>query len=521
MKRMKGVMVVFLLITMMFFLLVPTINNQAKWDDTDDFRKSIEDWSIAVLSSITPPSKIHVDGNWSETAAIYDWCTGSGTYNDPYTIRDLVINVNGRGYGILIENTMEYFRIENCTIFNSARVGIKLYYVENGKLIHNSIYNNVCPSPLFVEDGDGIHLYYCNENIVVGNNCTGNSGDGIHLYRCNENIVVGNNCTGNDNGIRLDYCFSNNTVTGNSCTGNSNNGIYLTRSYYNTISYNNCTMNSDNGIYLYYSDYNNIINNNCMKNSDYGIYLYRSSHYNEVCNNFLIKNTDGCLEDLGKGNNIYNNTCVLVLITSFGVNATVIEVGQSVEFTDRTSGGNVPLVYQWNFGDGSLNSTARNPVHQYVSLGTYEVILIVTDADKDISIKTRTIFVRDTTIPTLITSNDIAYEQDTTDHNIAWIAIDLCPATYIVFKDDLEVASGNWTSNSSITINIDGLLIGSYNYTIVVFDTSGNSVSDTVIVTVVSPTAFNIAAYPFIEPLIAIILVAVMVLKRKSVKVNR
>ena len=39
--------------------------------------------------------------------------------------------------------------------------------------------------------------------------------------------------------------------------------------------------------------------------------------------------------------------------------------------------------FQWNFGDGNGNSTQENPVHRYNTIGTYIVILTVTDIDGD------------------------------------------------------------------------------------------------------------------------------------------
>ncbi len=70
----------------------------------------------------------------------------------------------------------------------------------------------------------------------------------------------------------------------------------------------------------------------------------------------------------------------------FQVNVTEIIEGQTVQFTDSTTGGSLPLTYQWNFGDGSENSTIQNPIHKYNSAGTYLVVLTVTDADGDVSV---------------------------------------------------------------------------------------------------------------------------------------
>lgn len=58
-------------------------------------------------------------------------------------------------------------------------------------------------------------------------------------------------------------------------------------------------------------------------------------------------------------------------------------------FTPSVTSGTTPYTYNWDFGDGSPLSSQSNPGHTYVSPGTYNVKLIVTDANgcKDTVIK--------------------------------------------------------------------------------------------------------------------------------------
>ncbi|KKM91826.1 hypothetical protein LCGC14_1224600 [marine sediment metagenome] len=94
----------------------------------------------------------------------------------------------------------------------------------------------------------------------------------------------------------------------------------------------------------------------------------------------------------------------------------------------------------------------------------------------------------DTNVPTLTTPNDITYEENTTSHMIIWTAVDTNPDVYIVYKDGIAIETGPWLSEDEIRIVIDILSVGSYNYTIIVYDESGNSVQDTVFVTVQDTT---------------------------------
>jgi len=91
----------------------------------------------------------------------------------------------------------------------------------------------------------------------------------------------------------------------------------------------------------------------------------------------------------------------------------------------------------------------------------------------------------DTTNPAINQPEDIAYDFGSLDNNITWTPTDLHPDTYIVYLNGTELVSDVWTSGDELTISIDGLSVGAYNYTIVVSDLAGNSFTDTVIVTVI------------------------------------
>ncbi len=74
--------------------------------------------------------------------------------------------------------------------------------------------------------------------------------------------------------------------------------------------------------------------------------------------------------------------------------------GQPVTFVHSGSNGNGNATYQWDFGDGTPNSTQENPTHFYSTPGVYNVTLTVTDADGDVSTITWTYAV--TVVPNTI-----------------------------------------------------------------------------------------------------------------------
>lgn len=71
-------------------------------------------------------------------------------------------------------------------------------------------------------------------------------------------------------------------------------------------------------------------------------------------------------------------------VVSIVANPTTGTAPLAVDFTATASGGNAPLSFAWDFGDGALDSTS-NPSHTFMAAGTYLARVEVTDADGDIA----------------------------------------------------------------------------------------------------------------------------------------
>ncbi|MCK5157995.1 MAG: right-handed parallel beta-helix repeat-containing protein, partial [Candidatus Heimdallarchaeota archaeon] len=245
---------------------------------------------------------------------------------DPYVIEDLVIDGGGSGSCIYIENSDVYFKIENCTVYNSY-TGIRLSIVYNSLIIMNNCSSN----------SNGILLLGCKNNTISGNNATNNSY-GIRLSYSDYNDVSENSANNNGYGIRLSWSDYNN-VSGNIANRNIFHGIYLNWCYSTIISDNNASYNngdgillaggraggrsailSDNnarynnayGIYLMSSDGNTLSNNNASYNKLSGIFL-ESSDFNFLLGNTIKSNSlNGvylrqCGNNIVEGNFIINN----------------------------------------------------------------------------------------------------------------------------------------------------------------------------------------------------------------------
>ncbi|MBN2151342.1 MAG: hypothetical protein JW839_07855, partial [Candidatus Lokiarchaeota archaeon] len=91
-------------------------------------------------------------------------------------------------------------------------------------------------------------------------------------------------------------------------------------------------------------------------------------------------------------------------------------------------------------------------------------------------------------IPTITHPSDITYTFGYTSYNIYWTITDLSTIAraYSIYRNGSWINNGTWTSGSQFSRNVDGLAIGSYNYTIVATDGYGASVQDAVIVKVLN-----------------------------------
>ena len=162
--------------------------------------------------------RIHINNNWTAARAA-GICNGSGSSTDPYIIEDLLIDGNGLGYCIWIQNTNEYFEIVNCSIYNaggtSLCTGIDLENVRNGKLINNTVSNNY----------RGVLLDYSNHNEIIGNTVD-NNNYGLATISCLDLKILWNYVFDNIFGMTI-YSCSGNVISGNSLFNNGEYGISL------------------------------------------------------------------------------------------------------------------------------------------------------------------------------------------------------------------------------------------------------------------------------------------------------
>ncbi|MDF1540882.1 MAG: hypothetical protein P1Q69_18435, partial [Candidatus Thorarchaeota archaeon] len=84
---------------------------------------------------------------------------------------------------------------------------------------------------------------------------------------------------------------------------------------------------------------------------------------------------------------------------------------------------------------------------------------------------------------------DITYSEGSIGNSVTWNATGDNPSYYSILRDGITIKFGDWnSSDESISINVDNLSLGDYNYTLIVSNLQGFSSHDSVIVHVIDST---------------------------------
>ena len=120
--------------------------------------------------------------------------------------------------------------------------------------------------------------------------------------------------------------------------------------------------------------------------------------------------------------------------------------------------------------------------------GIYTFNCVAYDIDGNYNFSIITVTVNDTINPELNQPSDVSYFVGSTGNVIVWFPTDYDPNQYQVLMEGTLYSTyfGSWISGDDIIVNVDGLTEGSYNFTIIVNDTKGNTAIDMVNVTVTS-----------------------------------
>jgi len=201
-----------------------------------------------ISSLIEIPHTITIDKNWTETVAMYDWCTGNGTKEDPYIIEGISINSNFSGPCLSILDSAEFFIIRNSSFSYGAHkrftgrnsnAGIYMEKAENGVIDNCTFFHN--RHGISILEAERLNITNCRFYGSHNASYTG-WGKSILIWEAKE--------------ILISRCYTLNHYDG--FVAQESEQVYIDRNY---IENNAFGLISDTGVYFRYTNDSAITNN--------------------------------------------------------------------------------------------------------------------------------------------------------------------------------------------------------------------------------------------------------------------
>ncbi|MEM4734304.1 MAG: right-handed parallel beta-helix repeat-containing protein [Candidatus Thorarchaeota archaeon] len=449
--------------------------------------------SMAIASAFSHDIRIVNNSMADCTYGIYmRSCIASLAFNNTVTGRT--------SYGIRL------YSCNDCEVVESrvrAGLGVSLSTCSNCTLVGVSVAQ--CEYGVYISSSSTIHIlntYACLNEY------------GLYAYGVSDLVVDG--CTFEENtldGAMLRSCNYARITNSKFCC-NAQDGLYLTYSNWAHILNSSFSANGMDGLFLQDSDSALIVGNYVFYNHEYGIQLHVGADSNIVYDNELGDNTLG--NGYGyKSSNRWDDgvstgnwwkdytTGVVYYVPGPGNNVDRYPTGPTniVDHSDVSVQRGQPNAFiQWiaysKYPDSyvlyvngivressSWDGKAINVIVDTSNLGTFNYTLFVNDTMGCSDVDTVLVTVFDSP-PSIDHPYDRCYNFDTYEPPIVWHPSDPTPDSFVVYRNSSVVSSGSW-DGGSISVDIVGLDIGTYVFTLWVYDTYGNSASDEVVVCVV------------------------------------
>jgi parallel beta-helix repeat protein len=299
---------------------------------------------------------------------------GSGTSDDPYQIKDLVIETT-KMWAIAVFDTTKYFTIENCTLaaFHGCiylnSIAQRTALVENNNCTLYSgyyywYYYNIPESCISVINSVGIMI---RENLCFGYDYWGN---GISLWNSDYTIITNNTGTGFEASIKV-VTSSNVIIERNICKNNIyGNGLSITSSSDIYILNNVVRNNTYQGIGLQESNYNIVIINNTIVENQVGIFVNENYYYpfpehwfNVISGNNFENNSNSAiiLYDMTNldisSNYIKNHKLGITIYDAWNCSIYNNRIESSTEYGIQLIDGYNVTIYENNFINNNLGGT--------------------------------------------------------------------------------------------------------------------------------------------------------------------
>lgn len=146
------------------------------------------------------------------------------------------------------------------------------------------------------------------------------------------------------------------------------------------------------------------------------------------------------------------------------------------EYNISRDGVQIINTQKWTNGTISLNINGLN-------YGSYNFAIFLFDSYGTLVTDYVIVTVVDIIIPDISNPNDLYYKLNSIGNQLVWTVGDEHPASYNITLNGVLFGEGTWI-NGSIEADIDGLSEGLYQFSLHIFDSYGNMVSDIVLVSV-------------------------------------
>ncbi len=416
---------------------------------------------------------------------------------------------NNSQYGFHILQTVAV----NSTTNYANQNGFDGFYVtesDNGQLHSNIASDNI---------QSGFNMSNTDAWMVSENTATGNTKYGFNVDSSDDCILEYNTAGDNQIGFGLQALF-NASLEHNRADSNLAHGFALLLSQNLSLLENNATNNGLIGVHLSSSTNCTLTQNTVIHNalgvelevdSVTNLFYMNSIGYNTALNAYdhsgstnWDNGTHGnCWSDYpgsgsylieGTGGGIDSYPCVLDLYAP-SINQpedATYELGSEGNSITWTISEIHPDTYDIYRNHSLLISSPLNASDVTVDLdgldlGMWNFTLLVFDTYGKSTANTVMITVADTTAPDIDSIPNILYELGSTGNVITWSPTDLSPESYEIYLDGSVIEEASW-DGSPIDLNTDGLMVGTYEFKIVVSDSSGNVANDRVLVTVSDST---------------------------------
>ena len=434
-----------------------------------------------------------------------------------YTTENCILTNNtvkdNTQWGFCIDTHSDNSTLTHNTAINS-NIGFALDNARNCTLINNTALDNSFA---------GFHIGHSHNNTLIENTATAN-GQGLRVYystgnKLYLNMMISNGVNGFDEGVIANQ-WDDNVSSGNYWDDYSGSGVVNIPGIAGSVDRYPFLLDlilpiidsPENVSYAEGTKDNSITwTPDDAHPSNFVVYRNEIEVLSGAWNGSqIIVNVDG----LEAGT--YNYTIVVtdlgeniardeVVVTVLDETSPMVDNPTDILYNESSTGNSIawhasdlhPHEYTIYVSEISVRTGTWNSTSELFTIsvdghetGTYNYTLEVTDfAGNRATDEVMVTVVDDTTSPSIDTPADIEYEESTTGHFIIWNPSDIHPVHYAIYFEGSLVKSGAWNSSSeTITISVDGLDSGTYNYTLMVTDIGGNTAVDSVMVSVTVAT---------------------------------